>query len=311
MDDLLKMGKAAIRSGETDEARRLLFAYVKQNPNNESAWGWLFNVCNTDQERIQCLKEVLRINPLNENAKQLLNKYSSPEIPLELPVSNTPTNSEDDSSRLEDLRAKQNMKKCPYCAEEIQAEAIICRFCGKDLAKNPSNKKGGKTNRLGLSQGETKILIGVILFAIVACIVGMVIINKGGVSANFKSNLNIFLGEADKLNIMTGQGVSNNDFRNQLAQVKSKYAMLGNSWPTSLSSNKALFDKAMSFWDSTLMVWDAEINGSQSVIDLPSNLRNICKINTGGDLGSVSYCVRALMGLASNNYEQGRANINP
>jgi hypothetical protein len=148
-------------------------------------------------------------------------------------------------------------------------------------------------------------IVGVIIVAIIF------LINILGGTSEFKSNLKVFLAEGEKLNLMTGQGVNNADYRNQLVQVKSLYAMLGNSWPLSFRNDKVLFDKAITIWDLTLQVWDFQIkNSSEYAWALSPDLVSQCELYTGTVYSGTDDCISGLMTSASKDFEQGRANVN-
>jgi hypothetical protein len=38
-----------------------------------------------------------------------------------------------------EMKAEQNNKKCPFCANSIRREAVVCQFCGKDLSNSTAN----------------------------------------------------------------------------------------------------------------------------------------------------------------------------
>ena len=146
MDELLQQGITEYKAGKREAARKIFIAVVKQNPESERAWGWMYQASGNDKERVYCLKQMLRINPKNEKTSQLLNQLLAPSL---TPISPLPiqVNSPSIATR-----------KCPHCEELIRVEAPRCKYCGREvneekvtpIKKNAKNKTSVAISIIGI-----------------------------------------------------------------------------------------------------------------------------------------------------------------
>jgi len=170
--------------------------------------------------------------------------------------------------------------------------------------------------------GNRSLIIGGIIGLAVLCFIGILavtIYSNIKRTNEFKAKVNSFVVEANKLNSMTEQGVTYDEFRTQLVEAKSAYALI-DYWPSSYRNEKLAFDKALEGWDWTLKVWEFAINDPKiefnrivgiyfdnSVINYLAEYAGV-KTHTAG-LMTIDEWIAELMTRASTYFEAGRAGI--
>jgi tetratricopeptide (TPR) repeat protein len=90
LDEMLANGIAAVKAGQAAEAQEWLVTLLQIDRYNEQGWIWLSGAADNDQDRLDCLREALKINPDNVFAQRGLAALRARGIGLSPPASPPP-----------------------------------------------------------------------------------------------------------------------------------------------------------------------------------------------------------------------------
>lgn len=91
MDTILEQAIAYIKAGDLEKGKQLLIQVIQQNPREENAWLWMSRCVSGVEQKKECFKRALAINPKNEMTQKALEKLSSPTPSVQMPSAATTT----------------------------------------------------------------------------------------------------------------------------------------------------------------------------------------------------------------------------
>lgn len=135
----------AIRQGETEKGRDLLYEVIGEDEKNELAWMWLATCHESVEQKIQCLEKVLEINPNNVNARKgiekLHPKVEEPDLDAMISIRSANGVAPSPDQRIQQSTNSRSIQfipaNCPNCGGELRVPAdkssVKCMYCGHEV----------------------------------------------------------------------------------------------------------------------------------------------------------------------------------
>jgi hypothetical protein len=117
----LRQAILLIKTGNKEEAQRLLKSIVQADLHDIHAWVWYVETLPTLNQKIRALELCLKYNPGNERVEKGLSVLKAYQAQPSL----------QDDQFFESYT--ESRRVCPYCGANIAEQAKICPHCGSDL----------------------------------------------------------------------------------------------------------------------------------------------------------------------------------